>query len=314
MIEFKRIIKIVLFISVIHLTIFSQDAFSKVKIVASVPDLAAIAREIGGKEAVVKSLAKGYQDPHFVDAKPSYILDLNKADLLIYNGLDLEIGWLPPLVTGSRNSKISTRSSPGNLDASTLITNILEVPTSPVDRSMGDVHPGGNPHYLLDPRNGIEVAKGIAKKLSEIDPENSSYYESNFDDFKARLNSKIKSWENRLLPYNETQIVNYHKLWTYFNNWAGLEQVGTIEPKPGIPPSPKYLAGLIKKIKTSDVKLIIASNYYPEKTARLVAEKAGVNFLTLPAQVDGAKGVENYFDLFDLIVGNVIEKLKYNGS
>ena len=125
MIQFIKIIEIVFFISVINLTIYSQDAFSKVNVVASVPDLAAIAKEIGGKEVKVKSLAKGYQDPHFVDAKPSYILDLNRADLLIYNGLDLEIGWLPPLITGSRNSKISTRSSPGNLDASTLISNIF---------------------------------------------------------------------------------------------------------------------------------------------------------------------------------------------
>lgn len=314
MIKFKQIIKIVFFISVINLTIFSQDAFSKVNIVASVPDLAAIAREIGGKEVNVKSLAKGYQDPHFVDAKPSYILDLNKADLLIYNGLDLEIGWLPPLVTGSRNSKISTRSSPGNLDASTLITNILDVPTSPVDRSMGDVHPGGNPHYLLDPRNGIEVAEGVANKLSEIDPENSSYYKSNFDDFNTKLNSKIKDWETRLSPCREAKIVNYHKLWTYFNNWAGLEQVGTIEPKPGIPPSPSHLADLIKKIKINDVKLIITSNYYPEKTARLVAERAGMDLLTLPGQVGGAKGVENYSDLFDLLVENIVEKLRDKGS
>jgi zinc/manganese transport system substrate-binding protein len=148
------------------------EAAAKVNIVTSVPDFAAIAREIGGDKVDVISLAKGYQDPHFVDAKPVYVTKLNRADILIYNGLDLEVGWLPILVTGARNSKISTLNAEGNVDASTFIANVLEVPTGPIDRSMGDVHPRGNPHYMLDPRNGFPVAKGIAAKLSEVDPEN----------------------------------------------------------------------------------------------------------------------------------------------
>lgn len=307
---FKSTFKILFYVFTLNIAIFAQDATSKINVVASVPDLAAIAVEIGGDKINVKALAKGYQDPHFVDAKPSYILDLNKADLLIYVGLDLEIGWLPVLITGSRNSKISTRNAPGNLDASTMITNILDVPTFPIDRSMGDVHPGGNPHYLLDPRNGIQVAKGIAAKLSEIDPENKSYYESNLANFNKRLYQKIKDWETRLSFFHDTKIVSYHKLWNYFNEWAGFKQVATIEPKPGIPPSPSHLADVIKKIKTSDVKLVIASNYYPEKTARLVAEKAGIDFLILPTQVGGVKGVENYSDLFDLMVKKIVEELK----
>src|SRR5574341_542011 len=221
----------------ISLFVSAEDALAKVRIVGSIPGFAAIAQEIGGDKVEVTSLSKGYQDPHFVDAKPSLILVLNKADLLLYAGLELEIGWLPPLITGARNSKILPNNI-GNLDCSTLISNILEVPTTKIDRSMGDIHPGGNPHYMLDPRNGIVIAKGIAERLKQIDPKNTSYYDEHLKDFVGHLDTKIKEWDEKLNPYKGTQIITYHKSWTYFIDWAGFEEVGNVEPKPGIPPSP----------------------------------------------------------------------------
>jgi zinc/manganese transport system substrate-binding protein len=301
-----------IFIAFVLVSIFflTGDASAKVQIVASLPDLGAIAKEIGGDKVNVVSLAKGYQDPHFVDAKPSYVIKLNKADLLIYNGLDLEIGWLPPLITGSRNSKITSTDALGRLDASTSIPRVLEVPTTKIDRSMGDIHPKGNPHYLLDPRNGIAVAQGITARLKEIDPENASYYDENYKNFADRLNAKIKEWDEELAPYKGTEIVAYHKNLEYFSEWTGFKEVGYIEPKPGIPPSPSHVADLIKQMKAMDVKLVIASNFYPRKTGSLIADQTGAQFLSIPTSVGGQDGINTYTDLFDVIVSDVTSALK----
>lgn len=300
------------FITFVLISIFfcAEDASAKVKIVASLPDLGAIAKEIGGDKVEVESLAKGYQDPHFVDAKPTYVTKLNRADLLIYNGLDLEIGWLPPLITGSRNSKITSADAVGHLDASAYIPNVLEIPTAPIDRSMGDIHPKGNPHYLLDPRNGIYVAGGITARLKEIDPENASYYEGNYKKFADNLNAKIKELDEELAPYKGTEIVSYHKNLEYLSNWAGFKEVGFIEPKPGIPPTPSHVAELIRKMKATDVKLVIASNYYPQKTGSLIAAETGAVFLSIPTSVGGQDGINTYFDLFDVIAGEITSALK----
>lgn len=286
------------------------SAEAKVRVVTSTPDFAAIAKEIGGDRVDVESLAKGYQDPHFVDAKPIYITKLNRADILVYNGLDLEIGWLPILVTGARNSSIATLNSPGNVDASRFLTTVLDLPTGPVDRSMGDVHPRGNPHYMLDPRNGILVAKGITGKLSEVDPENAEYYEENYRNFEKRLELKIAAWTKELAPYKGTKVVSYHKNLNYFTRWAGFEDAGYIEPKPGIPPTPSHVAALIKKMEAEDVKLVLASNYYPQKTPRIISEKTGAVFLSLPTSVGGEDGIDTYFDLFDAIVGQITSALQ----
>jgi zinc/manganese transport system substrate-binding protein len=316
-----RFPQVVLFLVVsfqLGLSLFpAQDSFAKVRVVTSLPDLAAIAKEIGGDKVEVKSIGKGYQDPHFVDAKPIFIRDLNRADLLIYQGLDLEIGWLPVLVTGSRNSNITALSAPGRLDASTLITHILEVPTTRIDRSMGDIHPFGNPHYMLDPRNGILVAKGIAERLGQIDPENASFYEANFKQFGDRLIKKISEWEAQLAPFKGTKIVAYHKSWNYFANWAGFDEVGWIEPKPGIPPTPSHVAELIEIMKNQDVKLVVAESFYPQKTGRIIADKTGTEFLVLPSSVGASKGIDTYTQLFDTIVNDLtvaLSKLEKGGK
>lgn len=293
-------------------TIFLTGPFAlaKVSIVTSVPDFAAIAKDIGGDKVDVVSLAKGYQNPHFVDAKPIFITRLNKADLLIYNGLELEIGWLPILITGARNSDIAAPSTLGHYNASVSIENLLDVPAAPIDRSMGDTHPGGNPHFMLDPRNGIPVARGIAARLIRIDPENAPLYEENFNNFVSALKLRIGEWEAELAPFKGTEVVTYHKLWIYFTNWAGIREVGTIEPKPGIPPTPSHTAKLIKKMEREDIKLILAANYYPGKTASIIARKTGATFLSLPASVEGRGGINTYFELFDTIVGEITSALK----
>ncbi|MGH7848993.1 MAG: metal ABC transporter substrate-binding protein [Thermodesulfobacteriota bacterium] len=309
---YNKICRFTILIALAAIPVFflTRDAAAKVQIVASLPDLGAVAEEIGGDKVNVVSLAKGYQDPHFVDAKPTYVTKLNKADLLIYNGLDLEIGWLPPLITGSRNSKITSTDALGRLDASTVIPRVLEVPTTQIDRSMGDIHPKGNPHYLLDPRNGAPIAAAITERLKEIDPENSPYYEENYNNFVNRLKSKIKEWDELLAPYKGTEIVSYHKNLTYFTEWAGFKEIGYIEPKLGIPPTPSHVAELIKKMKSMDVKLVIASNYYPQKTGELIAEKTGTVFLNIPTSVEGEEGVNTYFDLIDAIVGDITAALE----
>lgn len=306
----NKIVTIVFVTLFINIFFLSQKVLAEVDVVTSVPDLAAITKAIGKDKVKVESLAKGYQDPHFVDAKPSYVLKLNRADLLIYNGLDLEIGWLPVLITGSRNSKITSQNAEGNFDVSTLVSDILEVPEVPVDRSMGDVHPRGNPHYLLDPRNGITVAKGIAERLGKIDPENSSYYESNYEQFKNHMVLKITGWEQELSGLEGAEIITYHKLWAYFNDWTGFLEVNTIEPKTGIPPSPSHVAELIKNAGTRDISFVLAANYYPEKTAKEVASRIEVPFVRVPAMVGGTGEVNSYSDLFDVIVGRITESVE----
>lgn len=287
----------------------SSGAYAEVNVVTTVPDLASIAKEIGGDKVKVKSFAKGYQNPHYVDAKPSFIVDLNKADFLIYIGLDLEQGWLPILVTGARNSKINTPNRGGNLDTSTLVP-LLDVATVKVDRSHGDIHPGGNPHFLLDPRNALKVASGIAERLGDIDPENKSFYENNLDSFSSSLKQKISDWDKQLKPYRGTKIFTYHKLWTYFINWSGLVEEGTIEPKPGIPPSPKHVADLVRIAEASDVRMVISANFYPKKTGEQIAKTAKIQFISLPVQVGGEKGLNSYPELMDFIVTSITSGLK----
>lgn len=302
-------IKTIIISLILSVSVFASTSFARINIVTSVPDLAAIAKEIGGDNVKVKSLSKGYQNPHYVDAKPSYIVNLNKADLLIYVGLDLEVGWLPILITGARNSKINTPNSGGNLNTSTLVP-LLDIAQTNFDRSLGDIHPGGNPHFLLDPRRAIIVAGGIANRLTELDPENSSSYESNLADFISKLELKIIEWDGMLEPYRGTKLFTYHKLWTYFNNWAGFDEVGTIEPKPGIPPSPKHVAELIKIVESSDVKLVLSANYYPKKTGEQIAKSTNINFLSLPVQVGGEGDVKTYSELIDYIVKKITRALR----
>lgn len=213
---------------------FSAIASAEVRVVATIPDFGAIAKEVGGSHVSVQALVRPTQDPHYVDAKPSLMLDLNKADMLLVAGMDLEAGWLPPLMTGARNGKIQ-RGAIGYVDCSTLIPPMqVRAP----DRSQGDIHPGGNPHYWTDPRNGVRMARGIGKQLAKIDPDNADAYKAGVDAFVQRMNARMADWRKRLKPFQGTKVVVYHESWVYFLDFAGFVQAGELEPKPGIHPNP----------------------------------------------------------------------------
>jgi len=273
---------------------------AKFKVVTTIPDLAALASEVGGDKIDVESLARGDQDPHYIEPKPSFALKLNRADLLIEIGLQLEIGWLPVLLTQSHNPKIQTGAL-GHLQASEGL-NLLEIPTGPVDRSQGDVHPEGNPHYWLNPRNGLIIAKHIADRLAEIDPANAALYQQNFKSFQARFQKKLTEWEKAISPLKGKKIITYHKSFSYFVNWSGLAVVDQIEPKPGIPPSPSHILALIDRITAEKIPLIITENYYDPRASQKLSQKTGAKVLLLPTSVGGETAIKTYEDLFDYLV------------
>ena len=272
-------------------------AAAKLKIMAATMDLASLAQEVGGDKVEVESIARGYQDPHFVDAKPSFLLKLKRADLLIVVGLELEIGWLPPLINQSTNPKIQV-AAPGYLDASRF-ARILEIPTGQVTRAEGDVHPLGNPHYWLDPENGLRIAKGIADKLSEMRPEDAAYFAQRYADFEQRLKQADQRWLAEMKPYEGRKIVTYHRSWPNFAEHFHLNVVGYVEPRPGIPPSPQHTVELIQQMKRENVKVIVVEPYFDLKTPNSIARETGGQVLVLPPSVGGEKEITDYFKLFD---------------
>jgi zinc/manganese transport system substrate-binding protein len=284
----------------LSLALFAPAAEAKVNVVSSIPTLGSIAKEVGGDRIDVNSLGKGYQDPHFVEPKPNLMLVLNHADLLLHVGLELEIGWLPPLVLGSRNPKIQS-GEPGNLDCSAAIP-LLDVPTIKVDRSMGDIHPQGNPHYWLPPANAKIIASEVERRLAQLDPDGRTEYEKRLASFNARVDAKAKEWSQQAAGLRGAKIATYHKSWTYVSQWLGLEEIGYVEPKPGIPPDPNHLVQLIATMKRDGAKLLLMENFYNKTTAQLVAEKAGARLLVLPTDVGAVPEARDWFSLVDLII------------
>ncbi|HZR45410.1 MAG TPA: metal ABC transporter substrate-binding protein, partial [Candidatus Manganitrophaceae bacterium] len=250
----------------------------------------------------------GVQDPHFVDPKPSFIRLLNQADLLIDGGIDLEVGWLPPLLEGARNGKIQT-GSPGRIVASTGV-NILQLPTRPVERSQGDVHPLGNPHYMLDPENGKIVAGEIAAALCRLDGRSCDSYRKNQAAFDRRLDQKMAEWTQAMTPYRGAKIITYHDSWPYFAGRFGLKVVGQIEPKPGVPPSTAHLKGLIETAQQQKVKAILMEPFYNDQAPKFVAAQTGAKLLVLPATVAPEMGINDYVQLFDHLVAALTEALR----
>jgi len=281
---------------------------AKLNVVATIPDYGAIAMEIGGDKVKVTAIARGTEDQHFVDARPSYIRVLNQADVLIEGGAELEIGWLPPLVNGARNDKILS-DAPGHVILSRGIR-LLEVPNGPVDRSMGDVHPFGNPHFSLDPANGKIMAKVLAETFSRLDPANAAYFQANLQKFNERLDQKLAEWTRLLEPYRGTKVVTYHKSFDYVLDRFGLVLAGTIEPKPGIEPSPSYINSLIPKLKDEGVKLVLIEPFRPRKTPEYLAQAIGAKLLVLPGAVSGNEKVKDYFSLFDYDLAQIVAALK----
>jgi zinc/manganese transport system substrate-binding protein len=285
------------------------SAQGKLNVVTSTEDLASITREVGGEEVTVTALARGYQDPHFVEPKPSFILAVNRADLYVAVGRELEIGWLPPLLTSSRNAKIQPGAR-GYLDASSNVR-ILEIPTGQITRAMGDVHPLGNPHYWLEPGNGRLIAQAVRNKLTELAPADKAYFAQRYDEFDRRLAEAEKRWDATMAPYKGTKVVTYHRSWPNFMARFGLEVIGYVEPKPGIPPSPSHTLELVDEMKRSNIRLIVVEPYFSLKTPQAIASQVpGGKVVILAPSVGGVKEVSDYIQLFDYNVNLLAGALK----
>ena len=282
----------------------------KLNVVTATTDLAAVAQEVGGDKINVESIARGYQDPHFVEAKPSFLLKLRQADLLVVVGLQLEIGWLPPLITQSGNARIQVGAN-GYLDASQF-AEILEIPQGSITRAMGDVHPLGNPHYWLDPDNGRRVAKGIAGKLGEMDPQDAAYFQQRDQDFERRLAEADKKWQAEMKPFRGRKVVTYHNSLPNFAKHFGLDVVGFVEPRPGIPPTPSHTLDVINMMKRDHVKVIMVEPYFDRKTPDSIARDTGGTVVEYLPSVGGVKEVTTYFQLFDYDIALLTKAFQAN--
>ena len=279
---------------------FPSGARGAVKVVTTTEGLAAVTREVGGDRVQVESLSRGVQDPHFVDANPMLAVKLRNADLLVDVGLDLEIGWLPPLVNQSRNGDIQP-GGPRRLTAASAVT-VLDIPTGPVSRAQGDLHPGGNPHFLADPRRAGRVAAAIAEKLAALDGRNAAAYVQRNQEFQKRLAAADARWQAVLAPVKGRKLFTRHRTMTYFLDWSGLVSAGELEPRPGVPPPPSHLAELVGVAKREGVKAISVENYYDTKSADVVARHSGAKIVQIPGDVGGEPGLDSYEKYMDVVV------------
>jgi zinc/manganese transport system substrate-binding protein len=279
----------------------------KLRVVTSLTDLKSITEFIGGDKVDVFAIATGFQNPHFVDPKPSYILKLSKADMFVTVGLDLETGWVPPLLNSARNAAIMVGGA-GYVDASVNVP-LQQVPSS-VNRAEGDIHIYGNPHYWLDPAIGKVIAKNIYDGLVRLDGADEQYFKANLTALNEKLDGKIKEWTNKMLPFKGAKIIAYHNEWVYFEHRFGLQIVDFLEPKPGIPPSPSQLAKVIGEMKGNKMKVIITSPYFTAESAELVARNVGGKVVTLATSVGADASIKTYIDLFDYNVAKMVDALK----
>jgi zinc/manganese transport system substrate-binding protein len=270
--------RITFFLMVAALAMIAQAA-ETLNVVVTLPDLAAVAAEVGGPFIHLSCLANPAEDPHFVDPKPSFAKLLNKADLLIEGGAELEVGWLPPIVQNARNAKILP-GQPGRFVASQGIQ-LKEVPSGPVDRSQGDVHPSGNPHYMMDPVDAAEVAMRLAGVLGRLDQAHAAEFQQNAKKFADEINKELAGWTKRMEPFKGQKVITYHKSFTYFMDRFGMELFDTIEPKPGIEPSPSHIAELIKRARGQGIKLVLIEENRPRKTPERVAHEIGAKVVIL---------------------------------
>ena len=294
-------------ICAITLFVLPMPALAKLNVVVTTPDLASIAKEIGGGQVEITTLAKPTEDPHFVDAKPSFIVKLSRADVLIEGGAELEIGWLPALLDQARNSRLAP-GAPGHVACAQGI-NLLEIPST-LDRSRGDIHAAGNPHYLVDPVNAKIVAQHIANAFCSLDEKNCASYRTNLKKFEDSINTRLAEWDRILAPFKGQQIVAYHNSWLYFGSRFGLKIDLFLEPKPGIPPTPTHLAEVITKMRQDKVHVIIVDPYLNRRTAETVAEKSGATVVDVSQFPGGVKGTEGgYIPLIDYVVNAIAHAL-----
>ncbi len=284
-----------------------QSQAGTIHIVTTTQDTRSIAEIIGGNKVDVFAIAKGFQNPHFVDPKPSYIIKLSAADLYVTLGLDLEAGWSPSLLASSRNTKIQKGSS-GYVDASVGVS-LMQVPSS-INRAEGDIHIFGNPHYWLNPSNGKIIARNICNGLEKVSPANKAYFEANLKAFDEQIDSKLKAWSAAMAPFKGTKVIAYHNEWCYFENRFGLQIVDFMEPKPGIPPSPSQLVKIIKEVKENHIKVIITSPYFTASSSDVVSKQTGAKTLVLATSVGAFDSVKTYYDLFDYNINLLKTALK----
>lgn len=288
------------------------DVRAAMKVVTTTEDLASLVREVGGDKVSVEALARGYQDPHFVEAKPSFVLKLYGADLLVVVGRELEASWLPALITQSRNAKVQPGAA-GYLDASQG-ARILDVPTGQITRAMGDVHPQGNPHYWLDPDNGRRIAKSIETRLAQLSPNDAAFFAQRYADFDRRLTEAQKRWMAAMAPYKGLKIVTYHRSWPNFTDVFGLDVIGYVEPRPGIPPSPAHTLSLMQEMKRQGVRIILVEPYFDLKTPDAIARDTGAKVLVLPPSVGGVKEATDYIALFDYGIRLLTQAIRETGA
>jgi zinc/manganese transport system substrate-binding protein len=275
-------------------------AFAAVKVVATTQDIAAITQAVGGSNVDVTYVARGDLDPHFIDAKPSFMVKLASADLVECVGMELEVGWLPPLLTGARNPKVQP-GAPGYLDVSTGITPI-EVPTGSIDRSRGDLHAAGNPHYWLDPENGRGMARVIEARLAQIDPSHAGDYQAGLSAFETQLTAKEADWNAKMAPLRGAAVIGYHSTFDYLVNRYGMKLIGFVEPKPGIPPTPSHTLELASMAKQAGVRFVFIEPFHNAGDAAPIAAASGAKVVVLPSSVGAESDIRTYFDLFDHIV------------
>src|SRR5437667_5043973 len=277
----------------------SFSAHAKLNVVSTLPDFGWLAREIGGDKVNVTILAKPTEDPHFVDARPSFVVSMRNADVLIDGGAELELGWLPPLLQNARNPKIEI-GKPGRVQASQGIR-LMNVPAN-VTRAAGDVHALGNPHFMSDPIIAKAVAQHIAQSFSAVDSANAATYDANYKKFEATINSKLQEWGAAMLPFKGQSVVAYHESWLYFAHRFGFNIAIFLEPKPGIPPSPSHLVEVIEKMKAAHVKAVLVEPYHNRKIAEKVAASTGAKVVDV-AQFPGAlPNTDSYVALLDGVV------------
>jgi zinc/manganese transport system substrate-binding protein len=286
----------------------TAPASAKVKVVTTLQDFASIADSVGGDRIETFAMVKGYQDPHFVDPKPSLVLKLSKADLLIAAGLELEIGYLPPLIDQSRNEKIRPGSA-AYLDVSNGCE-ILGRPAGQITRAMGDVHPYGNPHYWTDPNNGVIIARAIAAKLTELDPAGAATYKDRLAAFETKLREKDKEWLAKMAPYAGAPIITFHDSWPNFAKHFKLDVAGHVEPKPGIPPSPSHTLEIVNLIISRKIKIILVEPYFDMKTPKYIGAKTGAAVVVAYPSVGGVPEITDYFSLFDANVRAIVAAME----
>jgi zinc/manganese transport system substrate-binding protein len=291
----KKIIMLLGLIAVFSLTSFS---YGQIKVVTTYPYIGDLTQKIGGERIEVFILGKGTEDPHFIVPKPSYIAKLRGADLLIINGAGLEIGFIPILIQQANNPRIQT--SKGFLDLSQQVK-LIDVPAN-VSRAEGDIHPEGNPHFSLDPHRIPILARAIEEKLCNLDPTNCRPYEKNLSEFLKHWEEKTREWDHKLSTLKGKGIIQYHQLFNYFLSAYHLSMIGTVEPKPGIPPTARHMEELIETAKIHKVEFILQDVYHEKRSARFVAEKTGAKDILLPNDVGAVPEAKDVFSLFDEIV------------